>query len=1047
MSEDLKNNIRLSKAAKEFNISPAMIVEFLGKKGHKVESSPNTKLNGEMYALLVKEYQGEKEVKKNADQLGDFSYKGKSISIDSARKNEDASNDFEEEEVTIRFNGSMSDDKQKKAQAEKPVEKKEEKPQEEVKAKVEPKTEAKVETKVEEVVAPKEEAKEVKTAETIVEAPKAAEVKEVAAEPKKEIEVAEKTVVSEPKKDTNTNSDKKNNSGIHINVVGKIPLEDKKSKDKKDNKQQSTVNRQQTTDNRQVAKPAVPSQTQNQAQTQAQVQVQTQTQTQGQEQKPVNFIPTQVKKLEGPKILDKIELPSERKPKAKQPVASSGDDNKGFGKDKKKKRKRIGTEGSVANSEGNNSNNANNNNKGNNNANKNNNANNNNKQGGGKPGDNRNNDKRKNDKFKKPVKPVVEEKVELSDEEIQKQIKETLARLSPLGKSKTSKHRREKRHNIANEMEEERLHEMEEKKILKVTEFVTANELANMMNIPVTKVISTCMSLGVFVSINQRLDAEILTLVAEEFGFKVEFISIDVQEALSSNEEEDRPEDLIPRAPIVTVMGHVDHGKTKLLDSIRNANVAAGEAGGITQHIGAYEVTTASGKKISFLDTPGHEAFTAMRARGASLTDVAIIVIAADDSVMPQTVEAINHAQAANVPIVFAINKIDKPTANTQKIYQELAQMNILVEEWGGKYQSQEISAKQGLNVDKLLDKVLLEAEFLDLKANPKKAAKGTIIESALDKGRGYVAKIMVQDGTLKVGDMVLAGTTYGKVKAMFNEQNKSVKSAGPSTPVLMLGLNGAPQAGDNFNVFDDEKEVKAIVSRRQQLQREQGLRTQKHITLDEIGRRIAIGDFKELNIIVKADVDGSSEALADSLLKLSTPEVQVNVIHKSVGAISESDILLASASNAIIVGFNVRPTLQARRLAEKEEIDIRLYSIIYTAIEEIKSAIEGMLAPEIEEVVTCNIEIREVFNISKVGRIAGCMVLDGKVNRQTKIRIIRDGIVVHTGSLGSLKRYKDDVKEVSAGFECGLNIDGYNDIKVGDIIEGYTIKEISRKL
>ena len=1047
MSEDLKNNIRLSKAAKEFNISPAMIVEFLGKKGHKVDSSPNTKLNGEMYALLVKEYQGEKEVKKNADQLGDFSYKGKSISIDSARKNEDASNDFEEEEVTIRFNGSMSDDKQKKAPVEKPIEKKEEKPQEEVKAKVEPKIEAKAETKVEEVVAPKEEAKEVKTAETIVEAPKAAEVKEAAAELKKEIEVAEKTVVSEPKKDTNTNSDKKNNSGIHINVVGKIPLEDKKSKDKKDNKQQSTVNRQQTTDNRQVAKPAVPSQTQNQAQTQAQVQVQTQTQTQGQEQKPVNFIPTQVKKLEGPKILDKIELPSERKPKAKQPVASSGDDNKGFGKDKKKKRKRIGTEGSVANSEGNNSNNANNNNKGNNNANKNNNANNNNKQGGGKPGDNRNNDKRKNDKFKKPVKPVVEEKVELSDEEIQKQIKETLARLSPLGKSKTSKHRREKRHNIANEMEEERLHEMEEKKILKVTEFVTANELANMMNIPVTKVISTCMSLGVFVSINQRLDAEILTLVAEEFGFKVEFISIDVQEALSSNEEEDRPEDLIPRAPIVTVMGHVDHGKTKLLDSIRNANVAAGEAGGITQHIGAYEVTTASGKKISFLDTPGHEAFTAMRARGASLTDVAIIVIAADDSVMPQTVEAINHAQAANVPIVFAINKIDKPTANTQKIYQELAQMNILVEEWGGKYQSQEISAKQGLNVDKLLDKVLLEAEFLDLKANPKKAAKGTIIESALDKGRGYVAKIMVQDGTLKVGDMVLAGTTYGKVKAMFNEQNKSVKSAGPSTPVLMLGLNGAPQAGDNFNVFDDEKEVKAIVSRRQQLQREQGLRTQKHITLDEIGRRIAIGDFKELNIIVKADVDGSSEALADSLLKLSTPEVQVNVIHKSVGAISESDILLASASNAIIVGFNVRPTLQARRLAEKEEIDIRLYSIIYTAIEEIKSAIEGMLAPEIEEVVTCNIEIREVFNISKVGRIAGCMVLDGKVNRQTKIRIIRDGIVVHTGSLGSLKRYKDDVKEVSAGFECGLNIDGYNDIKVGDIIEGYTIKEISRKL
>ena len=1033
MSEDLKNNIRLSKAAKEFNIGINTIIEFLGKKGHKIDSSPNTKLNGEMYALLVKEYQGEKEVKKNADQLGDFSYKGQSITVESTIKDENK--DLEEEELSIRTN-SVVEEKPKAVASEKNIEKKKQ---------------AQVETKPEIVEAPKAEVKEEVVAKQ--EASKETINVEVKAEVKEAAKDLAESINIEPKKDNN--SDKKNNSGIQITVVGKIPLEDKKSKDKKDNKNNKhnnnnsvkPANKPQEKQNvkpqqPQVAKPEVkPVQPQDNKNANV-------AQNQPKEEKPINFIPTQVKKLEGPKILDKIELPTERKPKAKQPVASSGDDNKGFNKDKKKKRKRIGTEGSVANSNSDNSNNKNNNNSNNANSNNNNNKNNNNKPGGGKPNDDkRNNDKRKNDKFKKPVKPVVEEKVELSDEEIQKQIKETLARLSPLGKSKTSKHRREKRHNIANEMEEERLHEMEEKKILKVTEFVTANELATMMNTPVTKVISTCMSLGVFVSINQRLDAEILALVAEEFGFKVEFISIDVQEALASNDEEDNPEDLIPRAPIVTVMGHVDHGKTKLLDSIRNANVAAGEAGGITQHIGAYEVTTASGKKISFLDTPGHEAFTAMRARGASLTDVAIIVIAADDSVMPQTVEAINHAQAANVPIVFAINKIDKPTANTQKIYQELAQMNILVEEWGGKYQSQEISAKQGLNVDKLLDKVLLEAEFLDLKANPKKAAKGTIIESALDKGRGYVAKIMVQDGTLKVGDMVLAGTTYGKVKAMFNEQNKAVKSAGPSTPVLMLGLNGAPQAGDNFNVFDDEKEVKSIVSRRQQLQREQGLRTQKHITLDEIGRRIAIGDFKELNIIVKADVDGSSEALADSLLKLSTPEVQVNVIHKSVGAISESDILLASASNAIIVGFNVRPTLQARRLAEKEEIDIRLYSIIYTAIEEIKSAIEGMLAPEIEEVVTCNIEIREVFNISKVGRIAGCMVLDGKVNRQTKIRIIRDGIVVHTGSLGSLKRYKDDVKEVSAGFECGLNIDGYNDIKPGDIIEGYTIKEISRKL
>ena len=588
---------------------------------------------------------------------------------------------------------------------------------------------------------------------------------------------------------------------------------------------------------------------------------------------------------------------------------------------------------------------------------------------------------------------------------------------------------------------------MEEQKILKVTEFVTANELATLMNIPVTKVIATCMSLGMFVSINQRLDAEILQVVAEEFGFKVEFQSMDVQEAIAEADEPDNPEDLVPRAPVVTVMGHVDHGKTKLLDFIRSTNVVAGEAGGITQHIGAYEVKTSTGKKITFLDTPGHEAFTAMRARGAKITDVAIIVIAADDNVMPQTVEAINHAHAANVPIVFAINKIDKPTADPQKIYRQLADMNILVEEWGGKVQSQEISAKQGIGVDELLEKVLLEAEMLDLKGNPNKLAKGAVIESALDKGRGYVAKLLVQEGTLHVGDMVLAGTTYGKVKAMFNERNQPLKEAGPSTPLLLLGLNGAPQAGDNFNVMTDEREVKTIANRRQQLQREMGIRTQKHITLDEIGRRIAIGDFKELNIIVKADVDGSVEALSDSLLKLSTEEVQVNIIHKSVGAISEADIMLASASNAVIVGFNVRPTMQARKIAEKEQIDIRLYSIIYTAIEEIKSAIEGMLAPEIQEVVTCNIEIREVFHISKVGNIAGCMVLDGKVNRQTKIRLIRDGIVVHQGTLGSLKRFKDDVKEVSAGFECGLNIENFNDIKVGDIIEGYTEKEVSRKL
>jgi len=1077
MSEEKNISVRLSKAAKEFNVGMSTIIEFLAKKGFKIDSSPNTKLNGEMYALIVKEYHSEKEVKKNAEQFGGFSYKGKTISVEETiKKYNDEEDDFEiEEDSTIRIKTSMPEDviakkDEPKLQDAKTVDK-----QEETTQKAEQKTQ---EIKNDDIAIEKKQAKEETVVNTIVETEKEttkekeAPVKQEITENKNDIKSEEKaeiipseTNIVEKKDIISDKDDKKiSGGGIQLTVVGKIPLEDKKSKDKKDNK--DNKNNKNNKQNQNVAKPqnnkqqpdkhnVKPQQQNNKPENkniqQANKNVSTNNdqsqnttqnsdkEQQNKEAKPINFIPTQVKKLEGTKILDKIELPTERKHKSKQPVASSGDDKVGSNingnkdKDKKKKRKRINNDGNANASVNNANNNANNKGKDNR-----------DKQAGAKANDEKR-EKRKNDKFKKSKAP--EPKVELTEEEIQKQIKETLARLSPLGKSKTSKHRREKRQFIANELEEERLHEQEEKRILKVTEFVTANELATMMNIPVTKVISTCMSVGVFVSINQRLDAEILTVVAEEFGFKVEFISIDVQEALANKEEEDRPEDLVPRAPIVTVMGHVDHGKTKLLDFIRQSNVAAGEAGGITQHIGAYEVTTASGKKISFLDTPGHEAFTAMRARGASLTDVAIIVIAADDSVMPQTIEAINHAQAANVPIVFAINKIDKPTANPQKIYQELAQMNILVEEWGGKYQSQEISAKQGLNVDKLLDKVLLEAEFLDLQANPKKAARGAIIESALDKGRGYVAKIMVQDGTLKVGDMVLAGTTYGKVKAMFNEQNASVKSAGPSTPVLLLGLNGAPQAGDNFNVLNDEKEVKSIVSRRQQLQREQGLRTQKHITLDEIGRRIAIGDFKELNIIVKADVDGSVEALSDSLLKLSTQEVQVNVIHKSVGAISESDIMLASASNAVIVGFNVRPTMQARRLAEREEIDIRLYSIIYTAIEEIKSAIEGMLAPEIEEVVTCNIEIREVFNISKVGRIAGCMVLDGKVNRQTKIRIIRDGIVVHTGSLGSLKRYKDDVKEVSAGYECGLNIDGYNDIKPGDIIEGYTIKEISRKL
>ena len=630
-------------------------------------------------------------------------------------------------------------------------------------------------------------------------------------------------------------------------------------------------------------------------------------------------------------------------------------------------------------------------------------------------------------------------KVEPTDKEIQDQIKATLARLSGQGKPKSKAKRRR-------EESEEHVPEQEgQKNIIKVTEFVSANELARLMNVPVTQIIATCMSLGMFVSINQRLDAETLTIVAEEFGYKVEFVSAEVQEAI--NEEQDKPEDLIERSPIVTVMGHVDHGKTSLLDYIRKANVIAGEAGGITQHIGAYEVQLENGKSITFLDTPGHEAFTAMRARGAKVTDVAIIVVAADDSVMPQTVEAINHAQAAQVPLVFAINKMDKPNANADKIKEQLANMNILVEDWGGKYQVQEISAKQGLNVDKLLEKVLLEAEILDLKANPNKKAVGTVIESSLDKGRGYVATLLVQSGTLRVGDIMLAGCHSGRVRAMFNERGVPVEAAGPSAPVKILGLDGAPQAGDKFNVMSDEREAREIANKRLQLQREQQIRTTKHITLDEIGRRLAIGNFKELNVIVKGDVDGSVEALADSLLKLSNEEIQINAIHKSVGQITESDVLLASASNAIIIGFQVRPSVNARRLAESEQIEIRLYSVIYDAINELKAAMEGMLAPDYEEKIVCNVEIREIFKIPKVGTVAGCMVLDGKITRNTKVRVVRDGIVVYTGQLASLKRFKDDVKEVNAGYECGLNIENFNDIKIGDIVEGYDQVAVKRTL
>ena len=648
--------------------------------------------------------------------------------------------------------------------------------------------------------------------------------------------------------------------------------------------------------------------------------------------------------------------------------------------------------------------------------------------------------KHNKDRFKKPV-----VKPEVSDEDVAKQVKETLARLTNKGKNKAAKYRKEKRESIQNRQLEQEELEQEESKVLKLTEFVTANELANMMDISVTQVISTCMSVGIMVSINQRLDAETINLVAEEFGYKTEYVSAEVAQAIE--EEADAEEDLQPRAPIVTVMGHVDHGKTSLLDYIRKANVIAGEAGGITQHIGAYNVKLEDGHRITFLDTPGHEAFTAMRARGAKVTDVVIIIVAADDNVMPQTKEAINHAMAAGVPIVFAINKIDKPNANPDRIKEELAAMNFLVEEWGGKYQSQDISAKKGTGVHELLEKVLLEAEMLDLKANPNRKATGSIIESSLDKGRGYVATVLISNGTLHVGDIVLAGTNYGKVKAMFNERNQRLKEAGPSEPVLILGLNGAPAAGDTFHVFDTDQEAREIANKREQLAREQGLRTQKMLTLDEVGRRLALGDFHELNVIVKGDVDGSVEALSDSLIKLSTEQIQVNVIHKGVGQISESDVSLAAASDAIIVGFQVRPSNNAAKLAEQEGVDIRKYSIIYDAIEEVKAAMEGMLAPTLKEQVTATIEVREVFNISKVGMVAGAMVKTGKVKRSDKARLIRDGIVIFTGSINALKRFKDDVKEVGTNFECGISLTNCNDLKVGDVIETYEEVEVKQTL
>ena len=986
---------RLSKIAREFNVGISTIVEFLQKKGVEVAANPNTKIKPDAYALLSKEFSTDIRLKEESEklELGINRGKQESISIEAEFSDKETAEEANEpetpEEVLVKDLSSP-----------KPVLEEtqdnfiETKSEEEVKVTVVGKIDLSPKQSAEEKSETKDETQK-KSAKKVDEPVAEKETEKPKDVPKenapKENKEASNEQPPEEKQTPQDTIDEEIKTEVEqledVKVVGKIDLKslNQKTRPARKSKEERAKERK---DREKAKNPAGKS---------------GETQTENKEDD--KFIKRKVDKLSGPTVVGKIELPS----KKDKPVASSSDDNS---LQNKKKRKRIKKDRVNVNS------------------------NNHPNSDGKRP-------KQIHKKGQNKKRPL---KKEVSEEDVQKQIKDTLARLtSNKGKNKGAKYRREKRDAVSQKAQEKMAQIEAEKNVLKVTEFVSVNELANMMNVAINEVIATCMNLGLFVSINQRLDAETMSLVADEFGYKVEFVSAEVLEAIA--EEDDTDENQEPRPPIVTVMGHVDHGKTSLLDYIRNANVISGEAGGITQHIGAYSVLLEDGRKIAFLDTPGHEAFTAMRARGAQVTDVAIIIIAADDAIMPQTVEAINHAQAAGVPIVFAINKIDKPGANPDKIKEELANMNLMVEEWGGKYQSQDISAKKGLHIQELLDKVMLEAELLDLKANPNKKASGTVIEATLDKGRGYVTTVLVQTGTLKVGDILLAGNHTGHVKAMYNERNEPIKKAGPSTPVLILGLNGAAQAGDKFNVMENDREAKEIANRRQQLAREQGLRTQKHITLDEIGRRIAVGNFQELNVIVKGDVDGSIEALSDSLIKLSTEEIQVNVTHKAVGQISESDILLAAASDAIIIGFQVRPSMAARKLAEKEEIDIRLYSVIYDAINEVKDAMEGMLSPEIKEEITATVEVREVFKISKVGTIAGCFVRDGKIKRTSNVRVIRDGIVVYTGVLGSLKRFKDDVKEVVTGYECGLNIDKFNDIKVGDVVEAYEEVEVKRTL
>ena len=1001
--------IRLNKVTRDLNVGITTVVEFLQKKGYTIEASPNAKITEEQYAVLVKEFSTDKNLKIESEKFSqerqNKDRNKASISIEgfeSKKEKEEVVKTVIPEEARPKLKqvGKIDLDNLNKKTAPKVVE-----PAAKVIEQT-PKAEPVVEKVVERKETPqpeKETPKPVVVEEKKPEPapqPAPAPVLEEKKEPKIEKTEEKTPQVKEMEKETPEAApvQEKEEDDVFkirptefkskINVVGQIDLAalNQSTRPKKKSKEEKRKEREEKDKQRQ-----------------------------------------EQRKLMKDAIIKEI-----RKGDDKISKNSVNDDAA-----KKKKRNRINKERVDINAAGTtNAGGASNNNQRNDNANRPNRNNNskpngNNNQGGGKFN---------KDRFKKPV-----VKAEVSDEDVAKQVKETLARLTNKTKNKAAKYRKEKRENVQNRLMEQEEMEQEDSKILKLTEFVTANELASMMDIPVTQVIATCMSIGIMVSINQRLDAETINLVAEEFGYKTEYVSAEVAQAIT--EEEDNEEDLQPRAPIVTVMGHVDHGKTSLLDYIRKANVIAGEAGGITQHIGAYNVKLEDGRHITFLDTPGHEAFTAMRARGAKVTDIAIIIVAADDNVMPQTKEAINHAMAAGVPIVFAINKVDKPHANPDKIKEELAAMNFLVEEWGGKYQSQDISAKKGTGVHDLLEKVLLEAEMLDLKANPDRKATGSIIESSLDKGRGYVATMLVANGTLKMGDIVLAGTSYGKVKAMFNERNQRIKEAGPSEPVLILGLNGAPAAGDTFHVIDTEQEARDIANKREQLQREQGLRTQKLLTLDEVGRRLALGDFHELNVIVKGDVDGSVEALSDSLIKLSTEQVQVNVIHKGVGQISESDVTLAAASDAIIVGFQVRPSSSAGKLAEQEGVDIRKYSVIYDAIEEVKAGMEGMLAPTLKEQITATIEVREVFNITKVGLVAGAMVKTGKVKRSDKARLIRDGIVVFTGAINALKRFKDDVKEVGTNFECGISLTNCNDIKVGDIIEAYEEVEVKQTL